>query len=74
MLIRQAEEKDVMCCFRMRRVISLIPKEGIQYRYNYLQKHNCFPPFSVPMYGILTPEDETELWKLINSKIEIKKL
>ena len=70
--VAAAEKCDILCCFKKRRIISLVPKDGIDYHYNYLQKHNCFPPFSVPLYCILTPEDEAELEKMIASKVKIK--
>lgn len=72
--IDYAEEKDILCCFKKRHIISLEPKENIEYRYNYLQKHNCFPPFSVPLYGILKPEDEEEIRKIITKKVKVKTL
>ena len=51
--------------------ILLKPKENIEYRYNWLQKHNCcFGPFAIPLYGILTPEDEEEIMKLVAGKIK----
>lgn len=47
--IARTEEKDVRCCFRNCRVLTLVPKDGISYRYNFLQKHNGdFTPFAIP--------------------------
>lgn len=68
--IRAAEEKTVKCGLRKYRVIVLEPKEGIDYRYNFLQKHNCrFSPFSIPLYGILSDEDIAEIKRLISEKV-----
>ena len=42
------------------------PKEGIDYKYNFLQKHNCdFTPFSIPLYDIMDTKDRDELVALI---------
>ena len=63
------EEKDVRCCFRNCRVLTLVPKDGISYRYNFLQKHNGdFTPFAIPMYGLLSPEDEKEIAEIVAEK------
>ena len=72
--IAYAEETDILCGFKKRRIISLVAKENIDYQYNFLQKHNCFPPFSVPLYGILTPDDETQLREIIAKKVKFKAL
>ena len=72
--VAYAEEKDIRCCCRKCRIISLVPREGIDYKYNFLQKHNCFPPFSVPLYGILKREDEIDLQKIIADHVKYKKL
>jgi hypothetical protein len=71
--IAYAEENDVYCCFKKHRVLALIPKENIDYRYNWLQKHNPFPPFSIPLYGLLKKEDEEELVSLVLKKVKLKK-
>jgi hypothetical protein len=71
--IEYAEEKIVRCCFKNRKVIILKPKKGISYKYNFLQKHNAgFTPFSVPLYGILSVEDEKEIVKIIKEKLPFK--
>ena len=63
------EEKDVRCCFRNCRVLTLVPKDGISYRYNFLQKHNGdFTPFAIPLYGLLSPEDEKEIAEIVAEK------
>lgn len=70
-----AEERIVRCCGSKRRVIVLIPKEDLKYDYNFLQKHNGeFTPFSIPLYGILDPEDEVELTKIVALKTGLKRL
>ena len=67
--VKNAEEKTVKCCFKKYKVIVLNPKEGIEYKYNFLQKHNCgFSAFSIPLYGILSREDEAEITKRIALK------
>lgn len=53
----------------------MIPKEGIDYKYNFLQKHNGeFTPFSVPLYGILSKEDEEKIVEVIAEKTFLKRL
>lgn len=69
--IDHAEEKDVYCCFKKHRVLALIPKENIDYRYNWLQKHNPFPEFSIPLYGLLIPEDEKEITNIVSQKVKL---
>ena len=67
--IARTEEKDVRCCFRNCRVLTLVPKDGISYRYNFLQKHNGdFTPFAIPLYGLLSPEDEKEIAEIVAEK------
>ena len=45
-------------------------REKEKYSYNWLQKHNCtFGPFAIALYGIMTPEDEKEIVKIVKSKI-----
>lgn len=70
-----AEERMVRCCGKERRVIVLLPKEGIEYKYNFLQKHNgAFTPFCLPLYGILTPEDEEKIFRIVAHKVGLKAL
>ena len=71
--IKDAEIKDVrMCCGKMK-VLSLNPKKGIKYRYNLLQKNNGdFGAFPIPLYGILTPEDEKEITQIVKKHVKIK--
>ena len=72
--IESAEEKIVRCCFQNRKVIVLKPKKGIKYNYNFLQKHNAgFTPFSIPLYGILSKQDEEELVSIVKEKVSVKK-
>ena len=73
--IEIAEERIVNCCGKKRRVIVLIPKKDIDYKYNFLQKHNGeFTPFCLPLYGILTPEDEEKIFRLVAHKVGLKAL
>lgn len=73
--IAEAEEKIVRCGFRDRKVLALIPKDGIDYKYNFLQKHNAgFGAFSIPLYGIISPEDEKEISEIVAAKVPVKKL
>lgn len=73
--IKNAEEKIVRCCFKKRRVIILHPKENIKYEYNFLQKHNGeFTPFSIPLYNIISKEDEEEISKIIADRVPFTRL
>jgi len=69
--IAEVREENVRCGFKKRRVLVLVPKDGIDYRYNFLQKHNPFPPFSIPLYGILSAADEKEIVEIVNSRIKM---
>lgn len=72
--IAGAEERIVRCCGK-KKIIVLQPKKDIDYRYNFLQRHNGeFTPFSIPLYGILTPEDEQEITAIVAKKVKLKKL
>lgn len=69
--IASTEERVVHCGFQKMKVLVLHPKKDIDYRYNFLQKHNCgFTAFSIPLYGIITPQDEQELVALIHKKVK----
>ena len=70
--ISHAKEVDVWCFFRKRHVLSLVPKKNIKYQYNWLQRHNPFPPFSIPLYGLMTPKDEKEIVKSVAKKVKLK--
>lgn len=73
--IEVGEERMVKCCGKERRVIVLIPKKGIDYKYNFLQKHNGdFTPFCLPLYGLLTPEDEEKIFRIVANKVGLKAL
>lgn len=73
--IEIAEERMVTCCGKKRRVIVLIPKKDIDYKYNFLQKHNGdFTPFCLPLYGLLTPEDEEKVFRIVARKVGLKAL
>lgn len=69
--IDHAEEKIVWCWFKQYRVLALVPKENTNYQYNWLQKHNPFPAFSVPLYGLLTAEDEKEITEIVSEKVKL---
>lgn len=70
-----AEEREIFCCFKKRKIIVLIPRKGLDYPYNWLQKHNPgFTAFSVPLYGLLSPQDEAEIRKIIEQHVKIKPL
>lgn len=73
--VKDAEERMVRCGFHDRKVLVLNEKEGIDYKYSYLQKHNCgFGAFSIPLYGLISPEDEKEVSAIVASKVKVKKL
>ena len=70
--VAYAEEIMVDCC-GLKKVISLVPHDGIDYKYNWLQRHNAgFTAFSIPLYGIISPEDEEKITKIIEKKIGLK--
>ncbi|MBQ8481295.1 MAG: hypothetical protein IJ532_02035 [Alphaproteobacteria bacterium] len=69
--IASTEEKVVYCGFSKMPVLILHPKKGIDYKYNFLQKHNSgFTPFSIPLYDVMKPEDQKELVDLIKKKVK----
>ena len=73
--IESAEERMVKCCGKERRGIVLLPKKGIDYKYSFLQKHNGdFTAFCLPLYGILTPEDEEKVFRIVADKVGLKAL
>ena len=64
-----------LSCGKERRVIVLLPKKGLDYKYSFLQKHNGeFTPFCLPLYGILTPEDEEKVFRIVAEKVGLKAL
>jgi len=68
--IESTEKKDVYCGFKHMPVLVLNPKKDIEYKYNFLQKHNSgFTAFSIPLYDIVAPEDRDELIELIKQHI-----
>lgn len=72
--VKSAEFKEVRLFFKDKKILSLIPKKNIHYNYSLLQKNNCyFGPFPIPLYGILTHEDEEEIIRLVQKKVKIKK-
>lgn len=73
--IKNAEQKIVRCWFRKYKVIALNPKDNIDYKYNFLQRHNCgFTAFSIPLYGILSKEDAAEITRIIAEKTDLVRL
>lgn len=71
--IKSAEIKEVRLCGKNKKILSLTPKKNIKYNYSYLQLNNCdFGPFPIPLYGILTKEDEKEIVELISKKVKMK--
>lgn len=71
--IKSIEEKEVCCCLKKYKVLILHPKENIGYHYNFLQKHNGeFTPFAVPLYGILSEDDEKTVVEIIKQKVGIE--
>ena len=68
--IESTEEKDVLCGFKHMPVLVLTPKKDIEYKYNFLQKHNSgFTAFSIPLYDIVAPNDRDELIELIKRRV-----
>lgn len=71
--IKSIKEKEVCCCLKKYKVLILHPKENIDYHYNFLQKHNGeFTPFAVPLYGILSEDDEKTVVEIIKQKVGIE--
>lgn len=71
--IVSAEIKTVRLCGKDKKILSLVPKKDIQYHYSYLQKNNAnFGPFPIPLYGILSKEDEDEIIRLVREKVKVK--
>lgn len=69
--IKTAKIQSGHMCGKDYKILSLIPKKGITYHYNWLQKHNSiFGPFPIPMYGVLTPQDEKEIMRLVKAKVK----
>lgn len=71
--IQLAKIRTVRLCGKDKKVLSLIPKDGIEYKYSYLQKNNCdFGPFPIPLYGVLSPADEQEIIQLVKEHVTIE--
>lgn len=69
--IESTEEKVVHCGFSKMPVLILHPKKGIDYKYNFLQKHNSgFTAFSIPLYDVISDKDREELVNLIKQKVK----
>ena len=64
------EIKDVCMCGGRMKILSLIAQKNIKYHYNWLQKHNGdFGAFAIPLYSVLSKEDEDEIIKIVKSKV-----
>lgn len=74
--VKSAEEREIVCCWKKRKILVLVPKKDIKYEYNFLQKHNGgFTAFSIPLYGVISQEDEEELVEIVRKKVgKIKKV
>lgn len=73
--IENAEEKMVRCGLRKLRVIILNPKDGLDYAYNFLQRHNGeFTAFSLPLYDVISVENAKKMKSLIAKKVKLVKL
>lgn len=71
--IKDAEIKTVDLCFQKMKILSLNPKKGIKYQYNWLQKHNAdFGPFPIPLYGLLSAKDEKEIIQIVKMYVKVK--
>lgn len=73
--VASAEERLVRCGLRKLKVIVLMPKEGLDYKYNFLQRHNGgFTAFSIPLYGIISRADAEEISTIVADKVPLSKL
>ena len=75
--IDHAEIRFVRYCLCKKPIIALVPKKKIKYNYNLLQKQlmkrGCdFPPFSIPLYEIVSPYDAIEIYNIIAEKTKFK--
>ena len=69
--IKTAKIQSVRMGGKDYKILSLIPKKGINYHYSWLQQHNyTFGPFPIPMYGVLAPRDEKEITRLVKAKVK----
>jgi len=69
--IKSAKVKKVHMAGKDYKILSLQPKQNLKYRYSWLQKHNpVFGPFPIPLYGVLTAQDEKEIMRLIKAKVK----
>lgn len=69
--IAAAEYRTARCCFRRLPLIVLLPRPGIKYRYNFIQRHiidSDFTAFSLPLYHI-TAEDAAALTQIITKRV-----
>lgn len=68
--IEKAEDSTARCLLRKRKILILHPKEGIDYRYNPLQKlcmRSDFTAFSFPLYA-MSREDENRIREMLDDR------
>ena len=71
--VKDGEIKVVNLCGKKMKVLTLNPKKGIKYNYSWLQIHNAnFGPFPIPLYGLLTTQDEKEILKIVKKHVKVK--
>ena len=69
--IKAAKVQKVRMGGKDYKILSLQPKPNLKYQYNWLQKHNhIFGPFPIPLYGVLTAQDEKEITRLVKAKVK----
>lgn len=73
--VTSAEERMVRCGVRKLKIIVLNTREGMDYHYNFLQKHNGdFTPFSIPLYNVIPTTDADIISAEIAQRVLLKKL
>ncbi|MBR1604679.1 MAG: hypothetical protein IJ660_01060 [Alphaproteobacteria bacterium] len=70
-----AEERIVWCGVRKLKIIIFNTREDMDYRYNFLQKHNGgFTPFSIPLYDVVPTSDAEQIKAEIIKRVPLKNL
>ena len=73
--IKYAEERIVRCCLLQYKIIALVPKDNIDYKYNFLQRHNGdFGAFSIPLYKVISREDADKITEIIADKTVFRRI
>ncbi len=73
--IKYAEERVVRCWLLRYKIIALVPKDNIDYKYNFLQRHNGdFGAFSIPLYKVISSDDAKEISEIIADKTKLKRI